>query len=115
MHCKPIGILLQTRVPKGCEMGPTALRVSGPAEALRDLGHEVTDLGNIALPEPLELSHPNGVLRHLGEISEWIRVVYKTGHRSAVDGMPIFLSGDYASAAVTFTCVARRADDLGLP
>lgn len=116
MHCKLIGIPLQNGASqKGCEMGPSALRVAGLAEALRDLGHEVTDLGNIAPPEPLELSHPNGVLRHLGEVSEWTRVVCEAAQRESADGMPIFLGGDHAIAAGTVTGIARRAADLGRP
>lgn len=116
MHCKLIGIPLQNGAPqKGCEMGPSALRVAGLAEALGDLGHQVTDLGNISPPPPLDLAHPNAVLRHLGEISQWTRVVCETAHRESADGMPIFLGGDHAIAAGTVAGLARRAADLGRP
>ena len=33
---------------KGCLMGPDAYRTAGIAEAFVDLGHRVTDLGNLA-------------------------------------------------------------------
>ena len=35
----------------GCVMGPAAYRVAGIAAAIRDLGHGVTDWGDVALPE----------------------------------------------------------------
>ena len=34
----------------GCVMGPAAYRVAGLAGAIADLGHQVTDRGDLALP-----------------------------------------------------------------
>ncbi len=41
---------------RGCAMGPAMLRTAGIARALSELGHDVVDLGDIALGHPL--AHP---------------------------------------------------------
>ncbi len=116
MHCKLIGIPLETGAPqRGCEMGPSALRVAGLVEALRELGHEVTDLGNVAQPQVPDLAHPNAALRNLGEIVEWTRIVAGIAHREAAEGMPIFMGGDHAISAGTVAGVAKAAADRGQP
>ena len=43
---------------RGCAMGPAMLRTAGIARALSELGHDVVDLGDIALGHPL--AHPAG-------------------------------------------------------
>ena len=42
---------------RGCDMGPAAYRAAGLAESLIELGHEVTDLGDIS-PAPRKCPHP---------------------------------------------------------
>src|SRR3546814_13734629 len=72
MHCKLIGVPLQDGASRlGCEMGPSALRVAGLGTALRDLGHEVTDLGNLAPPAAAPVNHPNEAIRNLPLIAAW--------------------------------------------
>ena len=36
---------------RGVDMGPAAIRVAEMAESLRALGHEVTDVGDISVPQ----------------------------------------------------------------
>ncbi|MDO1583561.1 arginase [Rhizobium oryzicola] len=116
MHCKLIGIPLQDGASRlGCEMGPSALRTAGLADALVELGHEVSDLGNLSAPEALAFEHPNPVLRKPGLISAWTRLIAETAYQVSADGMPIFMGGDHALSAGSVSGIARRAQELGKP
>jgi len=116
MLCKIVGIPLQVGASQlGCEMGPSAIRVAGLSEALRELGHEVMDLGNIAPPEPGQRAHPNAAVRALHEVSGWIQSAASTAFEFSSSGMPIFLGGDHAIAAGTVSGMARRAAAKGRP
>ncbi|MGN7292785.1 arginase [Rhizobium sp. SAFR-030] len=116
MHCKLIGVPLQDGASQlGCEMGPSALRTAGLAPALRDLGHQVTDLGNLS-PTPSDASpHANPTLRNLPVVSGWIREIAETAYRESAEGMPIFLGGDHALSAGSVSGIARRAAEAGKP
>ncbi len=48
MLCRIVGAPVQDGAGRmGCEMGPSALRTAGLVSALRELGHEVEDLGTV--------------------------------------------------------------------
>jgi len=116
MRCKLIGIPVQDGASQlGCEMGPSALRVAGLAQALNELGHEVIDLGNLPPPGEGCTAHPNPALRSLHEISEWVRTASDIAFAESADAMPIFLGGDHALSAGTVAGMARRAAVIGRP
>ena len=48
-------------------MGPSAYRVAGIAQAIRDLGHGVEDWGDVALPDLKPLTCPNPAVHSLAE------------------------------------------------
>ena len=99
----------------GCEMGPSAYRTAGIAEAIAELGHEVEDLGNVARgPLPTVVS-PYPHLRRLPEVAAWIDTVADAAHRASDGALPVFLGGDHALAAGTVPGVARRAAEEGRP
>ena len=52
--------------------GYTALRDFNLADAMRDLGHTVRDVGNVAPSPSRPLIHPNRAIHHLPEITGWI-------------------------------------------
>ncbi|MBT9371761.1 arginase [Rhizobium sp. CSW-27] len=116
MHCKLIGVPLQDGASQlGCEMGPSALRTAGIVGALTELGHRVSDLGNL-VPRPLEtVAHPNPAVRNLAVIRGWIEAIAETAYRESTDGMPIFLGGDHALSAGSVSGIARRAAAEGRP
>ena len=116
MRCKLIGVPLQEGASRrGCEMGPSALRTAGLAEALQELGHEVVDLGNLASPSEATKPHHNHAVHNLGTISAWTRVLAETAYRESGDGMPVFMGGDHALSAGTVSGIARRAAQSGRP
>ncbi len=116
MQCRLIGVPLQEGASRlGCEMGPSALRVAGLAAALAELGHEVTDLGNLQLPSLNPVSHQNQAIHHLPEIAAWTAMLAEVAYRESGDSMPIFLGGDHALSAGTVAGVARRAAERQRP
>lgn len=116
MHCKILGVPVQDGAGRmGCEMGPSALRTAGMAAALRELGHQVTDLGTV-VPRPQEIrAHGNPALKALPEIVAWTAAISEAAYEASADGMPIFLGGDHSMAAGTLSGVASRAEESGRP
>lgn len=116
MHCKLIGAPVQDGTGRmGCEMGPSAFRAAGVVQALEELGHSVTDLGNVEPAAKRHLTHSNPVLKNLPEIVAWIEALDKAAYDHSADGFPIFLGGDHALAAGTVCGLSRRAKELGRP
>lgn len=116
MHCKLIGVPLQVGASRlGCEMGPSALRIAGLGTALQELGHQVTDIGNVTHTPLRDVSHPNTAVHHLAETIGWIETLSEVAYRESADAMPIFLGGDHALSAGTVAGLSRRAADEGRP
>ena len=55
-------------------MGPDALRTAGIAERLRQIGHDVIDLGNVA-PDFAGAVEITGNARHADAIAGWSRAL----------------------------------------
>lgn len=116
MLCKLIGIPLQNGASQlGCEMGPSALRTAGLRQALSDLGHQVTDLGNLSIAPQAPLAHPNTSIHDLAEIIAWTDVIAETAYRESDGAMPIFMGGDHALSAGSVSGMARRAAEQARP
>ncbi|RWX74994.1 arginase [Neorhizobium lilium] len=116
MHCKLIGVPLQDGALRlGCEMGPSALRTAGMKPALEELGHRVSDLGNVVPTEFEDLRHPNPAIRRLPEIVAWTKLLAEVSYRESEDGMPIFMGGDHAMAAGIIPGLSRRAAEKQRP
>lgn len=116
MHCKLIGAPVQDGTGRmGCEMGPSAFRAAGISQALEELGHNVTDLGNVEPAPKRALTHSNPALKNLSEIVAWIEALDKAAYDHSADGFPIFLGGDHALAAGTVCGLSRRAKEHGRP
>ena len=66
MLCRIVGAPVQDGAGRmGCEMGPSALRTAGLVSALRDLGHEVEDLGAVQPLAARRVVHGNLALKAL--------------------------------------------------
>lgn len=100
---------------RGCLMGPDAFRVAGLAEALSDLGHRVTDKGNLA-PEPVTVAPaPNPAVHALAECVDWTRTLAAAARDAALHGLPIFLGGDHALSLGSVAGMAAHAAQIGRP
>ncbi len=82
MHCKILGLPVQEGTGRlGCNMGPDGYRAAGIAEAIRELGHEFTDLGNLAPAELRPLTHPNPAIKALPQAVAWIEAISEAAYR----------------------------------
>ncbi|WP_146588931.1 arginase [Puniceibacterium confluentis] len=97
----------------GCLMGPDAFRTARLAGALRDLGHEVSDLGNVAPDCPDVAPRPG--LHSLPETIGWTSALSRAAQEAIRRGMPIFLGGDHALSLGTVHGVAAHAAASGQP
>ena len=115
-HCILIGAPVDCgKRRRGCLMGPDAFRTAGMAEAIRDLGHSVTDLGNLR-PAPVTVDPPKNPLVHgLAENIGWTQALRQAAIEEAPKGLPIFMGGDHALALGSVTGMAAHAASLGRP
>lgn len=116
MHCKLLGVPVQDGTDRmGCEMGPSALRTAGLVNALAELGHRVTDHGNLNRDAVSVLQPPSAVPRNLPEVVAWITALSRAAYDLGIDGVPIFLGGDHVLSAGTVAGLAQRAAEAGRP
>lgn len=100
---------------RGCLMGPDAFRVAGLAEALSDLGHRVTDMGNLA-PATVDVPPaPNPAVHALAACVGWTHTLAAAARSAARQGMPIFLGGDHALSLGSVAGMAAHAAAIGRP
>ncbi|MFL4471372.1 arginase [Tateyamaria armeniaca] len=98
---------------RGCLMGPDAYRTAGLADALRSLGHEVADMGNVAPGLFDATPHPH--LHALGETIAWTEALSAASTSACADALPIFMGGDHALALGTVHGAAAHAAAQGRP
>ncbi|MEX0339407.1 MAG: arginase [Arenibacterium sp.] len=98
----------------GCLMGPDAYRTAGLAQALRDLGHKVEDMGNLA-PAEFTPDSNDGPLFAPNETIAWTHRLIRTAELAMARGLPIFLGGDHALSLGSVAGVANFAADQGRP
>ncbi len=98
---------------RGAALGPEALRVAGLPEALRGLGLEVEDSGNLSGPANPWLPPDRGY-RHLQECVAWNAAVHQAVHTSLEQGrLPMMLGGDHCLAIGSISAVARHCAAQG--
>lgn len=115
-HCILIGAPIDSGQQRpGCLMGPSAYRVAGLVQALRDLGHTVDDRGDLA-PGPLPALAPqNPVVHCLPETLAWTQALKSATGTAVAQGMPILLGGDHSLALGSVAGVAMHAETVGRP
>nr|WP_321253405.1 arginase [uncultured Ruegeria sp.] len=98
---------------QGCRMGPDAYRVAGLQKALMDLGHNVSDLGDVRPDDVATAEHPH--LFALPECVGWTQALSRAAQESARQGLPIFMGGDHALSMGTVAGMATHAHSIGRP
>ncbi len=92
---------------RGVDMGPSAIRYARLEDAISELGHPVTDLGNAGVPIP-ELVPSEGNVRHLEAVRRVCAEVAERADALVSEGLfPIFLGGDHSISIGTVAGVAR--------
>jgi arginase len=90
-------------------MGPDAYRTARLEETLRELGHDVRDLGNVT-HEPLEqIIHANRAVHDLPKTVAWATALEEVAFKAAqTSNIPIFLGGDHSLSIGTVPGIARH-------
>ena len=101
----------------GSAMGPAMLRTAGIAKALRELGHDVEDRGELTLPHPFaHAPPPEGKAHRFAHVSAWARLLARETYAIVSAGRtPIVLGGDHSLAMGSIGGVARHAVEAGRP
>ena len=104
---------------RGVDMGPSAIRIAGVADRLRELGHKVVDDGNIVIKNMEELKVGNERARYLSEIARASALLGRKVERIMDRGhFPLVLGGDHSIAVGTVSGIAafcqRQGKKLGL-
>mgnify|MGYP005989525761 CR=1 FL=1 len=99
---------------RGCLMGPDAYRTAGIVETLTDLGHHITDTGNVT-PATHNTPCPDDRLYEWHETVGWTIALAKAAEEAMSIGLPIFLGGDHVLSAGTVTGVANFAASQNRP
>ena len=101
---------------RGVEMGPAALRIAQMAESLRALGHTVTDIGDVSVPQratiPPEVAG-HGFLPFITKVCE--ELADETADAIAQGEVPLVLGGDHSVVAGSLAGAARHFAAKGEP
>jgi arginase len=101
----------------GAGMGPAALRVAGLPGALRELGYDVTDQGDLA-PGPIAGLPPpvSGLAKYPAEIIAWARAIDAAVSAALGTGaVPVVMGGDHSLAMGSVRAASRHAAAVGRP
>ncbi|HEX9710368.1 MAG TPA: arginase, partial [Candidatus Thermoplasmatota archaeon] len=100
---------------RGTDMGPSAMRAARLERRLEELGHDVTDGGNVATYEPETRKVRDEKIRFLAEIVRACETLAKRVDTAIHQGaMPLVLGGDHSVAVGTMAGVARHNRRVGV-
>ncbi|HWR39087.1 MAG TPA: arginase [Patescibacteria group bacterium] len=100
---------------RGVDMGPSAIRYANITERLINLGHQVHDVGDIAVQRDTPRHSPDTRLHYLDEIE---RVNYElcqtVAEQIELNRFPLVLGGDHSIAIGTFAGLLRHKKRPGV-
>ena len=107
---------------RGVDMGPSAMRVAGLQSRIKQLGHQVEDVGNVAVKQAEEQHYGDKHAKYLKEIAETCKGLGAIVEQAIADGcLPLVLGGDHslavgsiAGASASFHKQGRRIGLLWL-
>ena len=99
----------------GCLMGPTAYRVAGLAQTLRELGHSVQDLGDVSMIPQTDAQCDNLAVHSLAEVVGWSKTLRSVTDTALNSGFPIIMGGDHSLALGSVAGAAKHAAAHGKP
>jgi arginase len=101
---------------RGVDMGPSAVRAAGLNAAIKALGYEVEDSGNIHVKIPEEQHYGDKRAKYLREIAETCQEAAVRLSQTLDDGwFPVSLGGDHSVAIGTVAGVSAYYRRLGQP
>ena len=104
---------------RGVDMGPSAIRIAGLEDRLRELGHQVVDEGDLVIKNMEELKVGDVHARYLAEIARAAKLAAGKVERIMGKGhFPLVLGGDHSISVGTVSGIAAfcrtRRKKLGL-
>jgi len=95
---------------RGVDMGPSAIRIAGLADRLRDLGNKVIDEGDLDIKNIEELRVGDMKARYLKEITRASRILCeKVSRIMNHHHFPVVLGGDHSVAVGTVSGISVHA------
>ena len=95
---------------RGVDMGPSAIRIAGLGDRLRDLGNKVVDAGDIDIKIMEEIRIGDTKARYIREISRASKVLCtKVQKIMTKNHFPLILGGDHSIAIGTVSGIAAFA------
>ena len=84
---------------RGVDMGPSAMRGAGLQLRLKQMGHQVEDIGNISVKQPEEMSVGEKRAKYMTEIAETCKDLAGIVQKSLEENfIPLVLGGDHSIA-----------------
>lgn len=84
---------------RGVDIGPSALRYAGLMQRLQQLGHQVEDIGNVAMPIPKVSDPPLHGTMFAKAIRAVCQLLYEAVQQAVADGcVPLVMGGDHSIA-----------------
>lgn len=100
---------------RGVDMGPSAIRYAGVVERIEELGHHVTDEGDIQIGQADGSVDTSTNLRNLKVITEATEALGDKVFEVAEAGnFPLVLGGDHSIAIGTLSGISERHENLGV-
>jgi arginase len=104
---------------RGVGMGPSAIRIAGVTARLRELGYEVGDDGDVAVPSPESRDPGHERARYVDEIYHVCnRLRMRVARILDAGATPVVLGGDHSIAIGTVSGIAEhhraRGQQIGL-
>jgi arginase len=99
---------------RGVDMGPSAIRIAGVSERLRELGYIVEDDGDVGVPAPETREPGDKNARYLEPIYHVCNRLRLRVRRALDQGdIPVVLGGDHSIAIGTVSGVSEHFRDKG--
>jgi arginase len=104
---------------RGVDMGPSAIRIAGLDDRLRELGHKVIDEGDLTIKTQEEQRVKDPKAKYLPEIVRAVRILARKVEKIISHGhFPLVLGGDHSVAVGTISGIAsyckRKKKKLGV-
>lgn len=101
---------------RGVDMGPSAFRSAGFAQAAQRLGYETRDYGNVSVASPEVRTVGELNAKYLDEIVTSCDELHKAVAHALESGeMPMVVGGDHSIAVGTVAGVASHTREIGRP
>ena len=95
---------------RGVDMGPSAIRIAGISDRLKELGNKIIDDGDIAIKNMEEIRVGDTRARYLKEIARASKILAaKTEKIMGLGHFPLILGGDHSIAVGSISGVAAFA------